>query len=99
VEQLPVAIPGTTWAALPKPLQMRYSLELVKGTGENIRNVEVLGLFTIPDQGVLEMRHDPRSQRLLLKLSGEARGARRRPFLLAKRRTDGALVSCFLEQG
>lgn len=96
---LPVAIPGELWASQGKALQMRYALELVKATGENIRNVEVLGLFLIPDKGVLEMRHDPRNQKLLLRLDGNARSARRRPFLLARRREDGALVSCFLEQG
>lgn len=96
---LPVAVPGELWSAQGKALQMRYALELVKATGENIRNVEVLGLFLIPDKGVLEMRHDPRNQKLLLRLDGNARAARRRPFLLARRREDGALVSCFLEQG
>ncbi len=94
---LPVAVAGELWSTQSKALQMRYGLELVKATGENIRNVEVLGLFRIPDEGVLEMRHDPRNQKLLLRLDGKARTARRRPFLLARRKEDGALVSCFLE--
>ena len=76
---------------------MRYSLQLVRGTGENVRNLEVLGLFQIPSKGVVDLRHDPRQGRLLIQLESSAIKAPRAPFILARRRDDGALVSCFVE--
>lgn len=83
---------------LPKGLWMRYSLRLVRGTGENVRNLEILGLFMIPRKGVADLRHDPRQGRILLKLDLAALRSARSPFILAKRKDDGALVSCFVEE-
>ena len=96
---LPVAVPGREVQTLSKVQWMRYSLQLVKATGENIRNLEVLGIYRIPARGVRAMRHDARTGRLLLELDRDASGAPRRPFLLARRRDDRTLVSCFLEEG
>jgi len=96
---IPVAIQGQDVQTLPKAQWMRYSLQLVKSTGENIRNLEVLGLFRIPSRGVRGMRHDAKTGRLFLELSREASGAARKPFILAQRRDDRTLVSCFLEEG
>lgn len=96
---LPIAIQGQDVQELPKVQWMRYSLQLVKATGENIRNLEVLGLYRIPSKGVASMRHDAKTGRLMLELSREAAGASRSPFLLARRKDDRTLVSCFLEEG
>lgn len=96
---LPIAIQGQQVQDLPKPQWMRYSLQLVKATGENIRNLEVMGIYRIPSKGVAAMKHDSASGRLLLELTREAAGARRQPFLLARRKDDRSLVSCFLEEG
>lgn len=83
---------------LPKGLWMRYSLQMVRGTGENVRNLEVLGLFRIPRKGVVDLRHDAGGGRILLKLEPAALRAPRAPFILARRKDDGALVSCFVEE-
>lgn len=99
VLSFPIAIQGRDVQTLPKAQWMRYSLQLVKSTGENIRNLEVLGLYWVPSRGVGGMRHDAKSGRLLLELSREAAGAARSPLLLARRRDDRTLVSCFLEEG
>lgn len=96
---LPIAVQGQDVQTLPRVQWMRYSLQLVKATGENIRNLEVLGLYRIPSKGVAGMRHDAKTGRLLLDLQREAAGASRLPFLLARRRDDRTLVSCFLEEG
>lgn len=96
---LPIAIQGQNVQELPKVQWMRYSLQLVKATGENIRNLEVLGLYRIPSKGVASMRHDAKTGRLMVELSREAAGASRLPFLLARRKDDRTLVSCFLEEG
>ncbi len=96
---LPIAIQGQDVQSIPKVQWMRYSLQLVKATGENIRNLDVLGLYQIPSKGVASMRHDAKTGRLLLELGREAAGASRLPFLLARRKDDRTLVSCFLEEG
>ncbi len=82
---------------LPKGMWMRYSLQLVRGTGENVRNLEVLGLFRIPRKGVADLRHDPGLGRILVRLEASAVQAPRAPFILARRKDDGGLVSCFVE--
>lgn len=94
---LPVPIPGEDIQRLPKGLWMRYSLQLVRETGENVRNLEVLGLFRIPRKGVADLRHDPRSRRILIRLELGALRSPRAPFILARRKDDGGLVSCFVE--
>ncbi len=94
----PVAIQGEDLQKLPKGLWMRYSLQMVRATGENVRNLEVLGLFHLPRKGVGELRHDAKGGRILVQLAPEAAKAPRLPFILARRRDDGALLSCYLEE-
>ena len=96
---LPIAIQGQDVQALPRGQWMRYSLQLVKATGENIRNLEMLGVYRIPSKGVVGMRHDAKAGRLLLELNRDASGGTRVPFLLARRKDDRTLVSCILEEG
>lgn len=92
---LPVAIAAMD---LPKALGMRYTLQLVRATGENIRNLEVLGLYPIPVRGVRSLRHDGKTGRVLLELGPEASGSKRSPFILARKRNDLSFVSCFVEE-
>jgi len=94
---LAVPIRAEAIHALPKGLWMRYSLQLVRGTGENVRNLEVLGLFRIPSKGVADLRHDPGQGRILVRLETSAVRASRAPFILARRKDDGSLVSCYVE--
>jgi hypothetical protein len=95
---LPVPFPATDIQRLPKGLWMRYSLQMVRGTGENVRNLEVLGLFHLPRKGVVDLRHDARRGRILVRLGAEAAASPRTPFILVRRRSDGALLSCYLEE-
>jgi hypothetical protein len=94
---LAVPIKGMDIQRLPKGLWMRYSLQLVRGTGENVRNLEVVGLFRLPRKGVADLRHDPGQSRILVRLEASALKAPRAPFILARRKDDGTLVSCFVE--
>jgi hypothetical protein len=94
---LAVPIRGEDIQRLPKGMWMRYSLQLVRGTGENVRNLEVLGLFRIPRKGVADLRHDPSLGRILVRLESSAIKAPRAPFILARRKDDGSLLSCFVE--
>lgn len=95
----PVAFPCRNAQMVPKALWMRYSLKLVKATGENIRNLELIGIFRIPRKGIENMRFDAKKGALFLSLSRDASGEDLAPFFLAKRRGDGELLSCFPEEG
>ena len=94
---LAVPLRGENIQHLPKGLWMRYSLQLVRGTGENVRNLEVLGLFRIPRKGVADLRHDPSQGRILVRMESSAIRSPRVPFILARRKDDGSLLSCFVE--
>jgi hypothetical protein len=96
--RLPVPVQGEDIQRLPKGLWMRYSLQMVRATGENVRNLEVLGLYHLPRKGVSDLRHDARRGRILVRLESEAVKASRVPFILARRKDDGALLSCYLEE-
>jgi hypothetical protein len=93
----PVSVEARSLASFPRPAQMRITLQLVKGTGENIRDLEVIGLFSVPRKGVRQMRVDPRNGRLLVSLSAEAVGAPQGMMVMARRRADQAVLSCFVE--
>lgn len=95
---LPVGVTPEDQSRIPRALWMRYSLQLVKETDENIRSLEMLGIFAIPTKGVLGLRHDAPTGRLFLTLGAEASGAARGRLMLARRKGDRSLVSCFLEE-
>jgi len=94
---LPISVLGQSFQQLPKALGMRYTLQLVKASGENIRNLEILGVYLIPQQGVRSLKHDPRTGRVLLELGPEASRSSRAPFILARKKDDRSFVSCFVE--
>lgn len=93
----PFSFRGQAFGSLPKVLQMRYTVQLVKATGENIRDLEVVGLFRVPRKGMGGLRLDARSGALQAALGPEAMGAPKALLMLAKRRADQALLTCFLE--
>ena len=95
---LPVAVTGEDLKKVPRGLWMRYTLQLVRSTGQNIRNLEVLGLYHIPSKGTRQVRHDPATGRLLVNLGPEAVGAKRAPFILARQKDDHSVVCCFVEE-
>jgi hypothetical protein len=98
VRALPVAITGEDLGKLSKALLMRYTLQLVRATGENVRNLEMLGLYRVPSKGARQIRHEPSTGRLLVEMGMEAAGAGRVPFVLARRKDDGSVVYCFAEE-
>lgn len=94
---LPVAFPSEDIPRIPKNLWMRYTLRLIKETGENIRNLEVLGLYQIPVRGTRQVDHEAATGRLRVTLGPEAAGAEKAPFILARKKDDGSIVCCFVE--
>lgn len=97
--EVPLAVIGEDLQKISKALWMRYTLQLVRSTGQNIRNLEVLGLYRIPAKGTRQVHHDPATGRLLVTLGPEAAGAKRAPFILARQKDDNAVVCCFVEEG
>jgi hypothetical protein len=95
---LPVAVVGEDLGKVSKALWMRYTLQLVRSTGENIRNLDVIGLYRIPAKGTRDLHHDPATGRLLVTLGPEASGAGRTLFILARRKIDATTVFCFVEE-
>jgi hypothetical protein len=95
---LPMAVVGEHPDRLPKALMMRYNLQLVRATGENIRNLEVIGIYRIPAKGTEQIHHDPATGRLMVTLGPAAAGSRLAPFVLARRKTDASIVCCFVEE-
>ena len=95
---LPVAVTPEDRDKLSKALWMRYTLQLVRSTGQNIRNLEILGLYRIPAKGTRQVRHEPATGRLLVNLGPEAVNAKRAPFILARQKDDNAVVCCFVEE-
>ncbi len=93
----PFAFPGEDLAQLPKSLWMRYSLALVKATGENVRNLEVVGLYRLPRRGISDLRPDGQG-RVWVRLTPEAVTAKRAPFMLARRKDDQAFVSACVDE-
>jgi hypothetical protein len=98
VRALPVAVTGEDLTKVSKALWMRYTLQLVRATGENIRNLDVIGLYRIPAKGTRQINHEPATGRLLVTLGPEANGAKRALFILARRKADGSIVFCFVEE-
>lgn len=94
---IPLSVLGEDLAKVPKALWMRYNLQLVRATGENIRNLEVIGLYRIPAKGTEQVRPDPATGRLLVTLGPAAAGAKRAPFVMARRKSDASIVCCFVE--
>ncbi len=93
----PFAFPGEDLEKLPKNLWMRYSLALVKATGENVRNLEVVGLYRLPRKGVSDLRPDGQG-RVWVRLTPEAVTAKRAPFMLARRKDDQTFVSACVDE-
>jgi hypothetical protein len=94
VLELPLAITGEDLRTAPKPVQMRCSVQIVKATGENVRNLDLLGRYRIPKKGVRQLQHDAASGRLLLLLGPEAAGSGQTDLLLARRKDDRSLITC-----
>ena len=95
---LPMAVVPEDLGKLSKAIWMRYTLQLVRSTGQNIRNLEILGLYRIPHLGIRQVRHDPATGRLLVNLGPEAVKARKAPFILARQKDDNSVVCSFVEE-
>ena len=95
---LPMAVVPQDLGKLSKAIWMRYTLQLVRSTGQNIRNLDILGLYLIPSKGILQVRHEPATGRLLVNLGPEALKCRKAPFILARQKDDNAVVCCFVEE-
>ena len=94
---LPIRIKPDDSLLASKALRMRYSLQLVKKTGENIRNLEIIGLFRIPKKGVSSFKHDATTGLLWITAGTEAQKSRSCKLILARRKSDSKILSCILD--
>jgi len=94
----PLAVRGELPEAMGAAWTMRQVLHLVRQSGENARNLELLGCFPVPRDGLLGLAHDAREGCLWVQLGPAAARSPRRRLILARRKDDRTLVSCFLEE-
>jgi hypothetical protein len=94
---IPIKIRSENIERLPKALWMRYMLMLVKESGENAKNLEIIGLYHIPKNGVKTMKHDHSTGSLHIVVDSDALASTQRKILIARRKDNSALVSCAVE--
>jgi hypothetical protein len=76
---------------------MRYTLMLVKESGENVKNLEIIGLYCVPKNGVKTLKHDHSTGSLHIVVDSDALASPYRKILVARRKDNSALVSCAIE--
>lgn len=94
----PVALRGEVPEAMGAAWTMRQVLHVVRQSGENARNLELLGCFQVPREGVLGLAHDARIGCLWVQLGPQASRSPRQRLILARRKDDRTLVTCFMEE-
>lgn len=94
----PVAVRGELPEAMGAAWTMRQVLHLVRQSGENARNLELLGCFPVPRDGLLGLAHDAREGCLWVQLGPAAARSPRQRLILARRKDDRTLVSCVMEE-
>jgi hypothetical protein len=93
----PIRVRSENIDKIPKPLWMRYTFHLLKETGENIRNLEIIGLFSIPKKGVQSLRHDHSTGSLMVTVDQDAQNSDYYKLMLARNKNNSEVVSCILE--
>jgi hypothetical protein len=95
---VPIKIKSENLEKLPKALWMRYMLMLVKESGENVKNLEMIGLYQVPKKGVKTLKHDHSNGSLHIVVGSEALTSPYRKILTARRKDNSALVSCTIDE-
>jgi hypothetical protein len=78
---------------------MRYSLQLVKETGENIKNLEIIGLYRIPKNGLKSVKHDATTGLLKIVAGADAQNSKECYLLVARKKSNSSIVSCMVHEG
>jgi hypothetical protein len=94
----PINVRSENIEKTPKPLMMRYMLQLVKDSGENIRNLEIVGIYRIPKKGLQSLKHDSSTGALKITVGPEAQASKYCKLVLANKKNDRAKVSCTFDE-
>jgi hypothetical protein len=93
VLQIPIPIKSEGIASISKARWMRYTLRLVKETGENVKNLEIIGLYKIPKQGVKKISHNASDGTIHIQVGVESINCNCCVLVLAKRKKDNSMFS------
>jgi hypothetical protein len=94
----PMSIRSENIEKTPKPLMMRYMLKLVKESGENIRNLEIIGIYRVPKKGVQNVKHDGSTGALKIMVGAEAQISAPSKLILANNKNTRTKVSCMFDE-
>jgi len=95
---VPITIRSADVHKIPKAMWMRYMLQVVKKSGENIRNLEIIGMFNIPQAGIKSLKHDGSDRFLRIVVGPDAQNSKHCNLILARKKSDSAVVSCILDE-
>jgi len=80
-------------AGVPKALWMRYTMLLVKKTGENVKNLQIIGIYKIPKNGVKKISHSASRGIIRIHVGSEAIDAQDCTLVIAKKKSDDTIMS------
>jgi len=96
---IPINIRSEDLEGVSRALMMRYSLQLVKETGENIKNLEIIGLYRIPKNGLKSVKHDATTGLLKIVAGADAQNSKECYLLVARKKSNSSIVSCMVHEG
>jgi hypothetical protein len=95
---IPIKIKSENLEKLSKALWMRYTMMLVKESGENVKNIEMVGIYRVPKNGVKTFKLDPSTGSLLIVVGADALQSPFRKIIIARRKNNSTLVSCAIDE-
>ena len=93
----PISIKSKDLSSVPKSIWMRYTMHLVKETGENVKNLQIIGLYIIPKNGVKSIAHSASDGSLQIRVGPEAADSKHCTLVVAKKKSDNAIISYIMD--
>jgi hypothetical protein len=93
----PIGIKSKDLASVPKSIWMRYTMRLVKETGENVKNLQIIGLYSIPKNGVKSIAHSASDGGIQILVSAEAVDSKHCTLVVARKKSDNATISYIMD--
>jgi hypothetical protein len=89
----PITIKSKDISNVPKAMWMRHTLHLVKETGENVKNIQIIGLYKIPKNGVKKIGHSASSGSVYVHVGADAIDSKRCTLVVARKKSDNTIIS------
>ncbi|MDR2560454.1 MAG: hypothetical protein LBC63_01595 [Holophagales bacterium] len=93
----PISVKSKDLASVPKSIWMRYTMHLVKETGENVKNLQIIGLYLIPKNGVKSMAHSASDGSIQIRVGAEAANSEQCTLVVARKKSDNAIISYIMD--